>query len=454
MTQLNFPKNFQWGVATSAYQIEGAWNKDGRGVSIWDTFARTPGKTLNGETGDVACDHYHRWPEDIALMKELGVQTYRFSVSWPRILPDGGMQINQAGLDHYQRLVDGLLEAGITPFPTLYHWELPQPLQDKGGWPNRETAQSFAHLAHVTSEALGDKIDSWITHNEPWCASMLSHQLGIHAPGMQDWTAALEAAHTILLSHGLATQAIRANAPHADVGIAPNFEPAYPASTNPEDLAAARIWDGYYIRWFLDPLVGRGYPADMVEHYMQQGYLPNGLDFVQDGDLETIAAPTDFWGVNLYTRHLARAGESLDEFPFPDHVPADELTAMNWEVYPDALRDVLIRVGAEYNIPKIYVTENGCSYPDGPDENGRIEDVRRINYLQKHLTAVHQAIEAGAPVKGYLQWSFMDNYEWALGYSQRFGMVHVDYDTLERRPKDSAYWYRDVIRANAIEEGE
>ncbi|MFQ5398114.1 MAG: GH1 family beta-glucosidase [Anaerolineae bacterium] len=441
---LQFPHDFVWGVATSAYQIEGAWDEDGRSPSIWDTFSHTPGKTKNGATGDVACDHYHRWPEDVALMQALGVQAYRFSVSWPRILPDGRGRVNQKGLDFYNRLVDGLLEAGITPFLTLYHWELPQVLQEKGGWPERETVSAFAELADVTSRALGDRVTNWITHNEPWCTSLLSHQVGVHAPGWTDWYAALRAAHHVLLSHGHAAQRIRANAPDAEVGIAINFEPATPATDTPADTHAARIWEGYYFRWFVDAVYGRHYPADMVHHYTNNQYLPNGLDFVHDGDMDEIAAPLDFFGVNYYTRHTAQAGERLDVHRSAPN-PGAEYTAMGWEVYPDGLCWLLDRLYFEYGMGKIYVTENGCSYLDAP------HDRKRIAYLRGHLTAVHRAIQNGVPVAGYLQWSFLDNYEWAEGYSQRFGIVHVEYDTQTRTPKESAFWYQGVIERNGLD---
>ncbi|MCA9928646.1 MAG: beta-glucosidase [Anaerolineales bacterium] len=449
MTALLFPDGFVWGVATSAYQIEGGWNEDGRLPSIWDTFAKTPGKTKNSATGDVACDHYHRWPEDVALMKDLGIQAYRFSVSWPRILPEGQGRVNQKGLDFYGRLVEALLEANITPFVTLYHWELPQPLQDAGGWPSRATTDAFAELADVTSRYLGDRVQNWMTHNEPWCTTFLSHQVGVHAPGWQDWPAALRGSHHVLLSHGLAAERIRTNVPNADVGIAVNFEPATPASSSPEDYHAARIWDGYYFRWFMDPLYGRFYPADMVDHYGKQGYLPNGLDFVWDGDMNIIAAPLDFLGVNYYTRHIAQAGESLDvHHSVPN--PGAEYTAMNWEVSPESYYKLLNRLYFEYNMPKLLVTENGCSYLDEPDGNGRVRDQKRITYLQEHVTAVHRAIQNGVPIAGYLQWSLLDNYEWAEGYTQRFGIVYVDYETQKRYPKDSAFWYRDIIQRNGL----
>jgi beta-glucosidase len=451
MTTYQFPADFVWGVATSAYQIEGAWNEDGRGESIWDRFAHTPGRTRDGATGDVACDHYHRWPEDVAIMKSLGIQAYRFSVSWPRILPEGRGKVNQMGLDHYSRLVDGLLEAGIRPIPTLYHWELPIPLQDEGGWPARETTAAFAELADVVSRHLGDRVEMWITHNEPWCTSFLGHQVGIHAPGLQDWPAALAASHHVLLSHGLAVDAIRANVAEAQVGIALNFEPAVPASPSPADYRAALRWDGYYFRWFLDPIYGRRYPADMVAHYADRGRLPEGFAFVQPGDMATIATPTDFLGINYYTRHVAR-DESPDNQPqtlFPD--PPEARTAMDWEVAPESFYQLLNRIYFEYQVPVMYITENGCSYLDEPDESGRVTDARRIAYLRDHITAVHRAIQNGVPVAGYLQWSLLDNFEWERGYSQRFGIVHIDYATQQRTVKDSGYWYRDVIAANGLE---
>lgn len=452
MSQLSFPRNFVWGVATSAYQIEGAATADGRSPSIWDVFSHTPGKTLHGHTGDVACDHYHRWPEDVAIMRDLGLHAYRFSVSWPRILPDGCGRVNQAGLDFYKRLVDGLLEAGITPFLTLYHWELPQALQDRGGWPERFTADCFAELADVVSRHLGDRVKQWITHNEPWCASMLSHQIGEHAPGWQDWPAALRAAHHLLLSHGMAVPLIRANSPDACVGIAINFEPAVPASPSPADYHAARRYDGYYFRWFIDALYGRRYPADMTAHYIEQGYLTPDMPFVQTGDMDVIAVPTDFLGVNYYTRHISRDEESEENLPVTVvAAPPEQWTEMEWEVHPPTLYALMNRLHFEYRVPRIYITENGCSYSDGPGPDGTIQDQRRIDYLREHIAAVHAAVQCGAPVAGYFVWSLLDNFEWARGYDQRFGLVWVDYATLGRTPKASARWYAEVIGRNGLE---
>ncbi len=450
MTEWRFPKGFIWGVATSAYQIEGAWNEDGRGESIWDRFAHTPGTIEDASTGDVACDHYHRWPEDVALMRDLGLQAYRFSIAWPRLLPAGRGRVNTKGLDFYNRLVDGLLEAGIIPLATLYHWDLPQALQEEGGWTARSTAEAFADYATVAAQTLGDRVQHWVTHNEPWCSSMLGHQLGVHAPGLQDEGTALVAAHHLLLSHGLAVERIRAAAPQAQVGITLNFEPAVPASPSPVDYHAARVWDGYFHRWFLDPLYGRRYPADTTAYYIERGALPRGLTFVRPEDYAIIAAPTDFLGVNFYTRYVARDNtpDNLPQVIFP--APLAERTEMGWEVVPDMLYQLLLRLFFEYQPPQILVTENGCSYLDHPDAAGRLAHAPRIAYLEGHIRSVQRAIQAGVPVGSYFQWSFMDNYEWSRGYTQRFGIVYMDYATQHRYPKDSAFWYRDVIRRHGL----
>ncbi|MGQ0603198.1 MAG: GH1 family beta-glucosidase [Anaerolineales bacterium] len=445
MTHLKFPESFVWGSATSSYQIEGAWNEDGKGESIWDRFAHTPGKIIDGSNGDVACDHYHRWRDDIALMKSLNLQAYRFSIAWPRILPMGRGAVNQKGMDFYSRLVDGLLENGITPFITLYHWDLPQALQDQGGWPARPTAEAFVEYADVISRALGDRAKYWITHNEPWCAALLSHQVGEHAPGWQDWPAALRAAHHILLSHGWAVPILRRNSPGASVGITLNFSPAEPASASAADYHAMRAYDGYFNRWFLDPLYGRHYPADKVAEYTAAGYL---TDFVQPGDLAAIATATDFLGVNYYNRTIPRAA-TPDNAPQTNFLaPESEWTEMGWEIHPESLFRLLTRLHVEYQVPAMYITENGCSFSDGPDATGRIRDERRLNFIRDHLAACHRAIQNGVPLRGYFVWSLMDNFEWAKGYEQRFGIVYTDYATQQRIPKDSALWYRDVIAAN------
>ena len=454
MTTLPFPKDFIWGAATSSYQIEGAVQEDGRGESIWDRFSHTPGKIQDGSTGDVACDHYHRWRDDIALMKDLGLQAYRFSIAWPRILPGGRGPVNQAGLDFYSRLVDGLLAAGITPFATLYHWDLPQPLQDAGGWPARATAEAFVEYADVTSRVLGDRVKHWITHNEPWCASMLSYQIGEHAPGWHDWPAALAAAHHLLLSHGWAVPVLRQNSPGAEVGITLNFSQVMPASDRPEDLAAARYADGYSNRWFIDPLYRGAYPDDMIAAYTAAGHLPaGGPAFVHSRDLAAIAAPTDFLGVNYYTREVVGSPGAEGGARTPEQIAAEqnEHTEMGWEVYPAGLHDLLVRLETDYHPGKLYVTENGASYSDGPNAEGRVPDERRRRYLRDHFAASQRAIAEGVPLAGYFVWSLMDNFEWARGYTQRFGVVWVDYPTQQRLPKDSALWYRQVIAANAVD---
>jgi len=447
---LRFPKGFVWGGATAAFQIEGAWNEDGKSESIWDRFCRTPGKVANGDTGDVACDHYHRFPDDIRMMQELGLQAYRFSIAWPRILPDGRGRVNQAGLDFYSRLVDGLLEAGITPFATLYHWDLPQILQDAGGWPSRATAEAFVEYADVVTQHLGDRVKNWMTHNEPWCIAFLSHQIGEHAPGHQNWNEAIQAAHHVLLSHGWAVPVIRRNSPDAEVGIVLNFTHASAASASQPDQNAARWFDGYFNRWFLDPVYGRRYPADMVEDYTAAGHLPNGMDFVQPGDMEAIAVPTDFLAVNYYTRAILRDEEATDNLP-QTVVSSGEETAMGWEIYPAGLYQLLCRLHFAYQIPKIYIAENGCAYSDGPGDDGKVRDERRISYLRRHFAAAQRAIQAGSPVQGYFVWSLMDNFEWAKGYDERFGLVWVDFETQQRIPKESAAWYSGVIGQNGID---
>ena len=448
----HFPEGFLWGTATSSYQIEGAWQEDGKGESIWDRFAHTPGKVLDGQTGDTACDHYHRWPDDVALMSSLGMQAYRFSIAWPGILPQGTGTVNQAGLDFYSRLVDGLLEAGIVPFVTLYHWDLPQAIQDRGGWTARLSVDAFVEYADVTSRHLGDRVNYWITHNEPWCASFLSYQIGEHAPGWQSWPAAIVASHHTLLSHGLAVPVIRANSAAAEVGITLNFTHYDAASESESDRRRQRQADGNFNRWFLDPLYGRHYPADMVADFAAAGYLPDGLAFVEEGDLDAIAVKTDFLGVNYYTREITRDEHDQENWPQERFkAPLPERTAMDWEIYPEGFYALLNRLHFEYRAPKLYITENGCAYSDGPDSDGETDDQARVDYLRRHFVAAHRAIQNGVPLAGYFVWSFLDNFEWAWGYSQRFGLVWVDYQTQERLPKASAKWYADVIARNGLD---
>jgi beta-glucosidase len=452
---ITFPDGFIWGTATSSYQIEGAWDEDGKGESIWDRFTHTPGNIHDGSTGDVACDHYHRWREDIALMKELGLQAYRFSISWPRILPEGRGKVNQAGLDFYSRLVDGLLEAGIEPFITLYHWDLPQVLQDDGGWDARTTAEAFVEYADVVSRHLGDRAKHWITHNEPWATMIMGHQNGSHAPGVKDYSTALKVSHHMLLSHGWAVPAIRRNSPDAEVGITLVLFPLVPGSDANVVLPVFRKFDGYFNRWFLDPLYGRHYPADMVADHIEAGRLPaDGLTFVESDDLEAIAAPTDFLGVNYYIPVIIRSavppGAEDEPLALLFHGPEYEYTEIGSMIYPDGLRHLLNRLTYEYQPGKIYITENGASYSDGPDSNGRVRDERRVDFLRDHFMAAHAAIECGVPLAGYFVWSLMDNFEWSFGYTQRFGIVWVDFETQQRVPKSSALWYRQVITENGF----
>jgi beta-glucosidase len=442
---LKFPDNFLWGTATCSYQIEGGVNEDGRGESIWDVFSHTPGKTLNGDTGDVACDHYHRWPEDLALMKSLGFKAYRFSLAWPRILPEGRGKINQPGLDFYSKLVDALMEADIVPMATLYHWDLPAALED--AWLNRSVVDAFAEYTGVITRHLGDRVKYWFTINEPWCASHNSYTIGEHAPGMKDYSKGLLAAHHLLLAHGAGVKELRKAVPDAKVGIVLNVSPAHNDPDAPVSEDKMRFIDGEVNRWFCDPLFGRGYPIDMLEDYARTGVLESTEpDFIKPGDLELIAQETDLLGVNYYTRMFASASKRDDHNQERD-VPQTE---MGWELYPQGLFEILDRMNRDYHPKELMVTENGASYSDGPDEFGRVHDQRRIDYLQTHIQAVWQAIQAGIPMTAYLQWSFMDNFEWARGYSQRFGVIHIDYETQKRTIKDSAYWLSDVTKRNGL----
>ena len=456
MTTNKFPENFLWGAATASYQIEGAWNEDGKGESIWDRFSHTPGKVKNGDTGDVACDHYHRWREDIEIMKELGLSAYRFSISWSRILPSGRGTVNQAGLDFYSRLVDALLDAEIIPFVTLYHWDLPQALQDEGGWASRSTAETFVEYTDMVCRQLGDRVRNWITHNEPSVVTYNGNFAGSHAPGIRDMKVALPVSHHLLLSHGWAVPVIRQNSPDAQVGIVINVNRVLPASPSKADFDENRREDGKWVRWFLDPLYGRHYPADLVADFVAEGSLPaDGLTYVKDGDLEEISTQTDFLGLNYYNRTLSRSDaipESQNLPPSVIQAPKDDVhwTEMGWEIYPQGLFEILSWLYYEYKVNKIYITENGCSFSDGPDETGQVQDQRRINYLHDHLAAAKRAMDVGVPLAGYFTWSLMDNFEWGHGYSQRFGLVWIDYETQQRIPKSSARWYQQVIKNNGV----
>ncbi|MER7108266.1 GH1 family beta-glucosidase [Streptomyces sp. NPDC000229] len=454
MTELTFPAGFRWGTATAAYQIEGAADEDGRTPSIWDTFSRTPGKVRNGDTGDIAADHYHRTAEDVALMKDLGVTDYRFSVAWPRVQPTGRGPAVQKGLDFYRRLTDELLSADIRPVVTLYHWDLPQELEDAGGWPHRETAERFAEYAGLVAGALGDRVTTWTTLNEPWCAAFLGYASGVHAPGRTDAAASLRAAHHLNLAHGRAVQVLRAALPpSAEVSLTLNLHAVRALSDAGEDREAARRVDALGNRIFLDPVFHGRLPADLVEDTAAL----TDWSFVRDGDLEVIATPIDSLGINYYSPTVVAAGRSEAPSPWPGaephvrFVPAPgPRTAMDWPVDPDGLYELLTRLRDELPEVPLMVTENGAAYDDYADPSGEVHDPERVAYLDGHLAAVHRALTDGVDVRGYFLWSLLDNFEWAYGYGKRFGIVHVDFASQRRTPKDSARWYADVIARGGV----
>ncbi len=444
--RLTFPEGFIWGASTSAYQIEGATHEDGRGESVWDTFSRLPGAIAGGDTADVACDHYHRCREDVALMAELGLKAYRFSIAWPRVLPQGTGAVNEAGLDFYDRLVDALLAAGIEPFATLYHWDLPQAQQDAGGWPDRAIVEAFVHYADVVSRRLGDRVHYWATHNEPWVVAFPGHALGDRPPALRSWQAALNAAHHLLLAHGRAVPVLRANGDaRTQVGIVLNTLWVDAASDSPEDRAAARRFDGYFNRWFFDPLFKGAYPADMLDFY-----APDAPD-VQPGDMVAIATPLDFLGINYYNRNVIGAGQEVDRLQVRREDPPGEYTEMGWEVYPPGFYNLLRWVHQEYRPGTIYVTENGAAFPDAIAADGQVHDPRRVAFLRGYLAAAHRAMQEGVPLRGYFVWSLLDNFEWRHGFSKRFGLIYVDYPTQRRIIKDSGRWYASVIRQNGFD---
>jgi beta-glucosidase len=439
-----FPNDFVWGAATASYQIEGAALEDGRGECIWTRFSHTPGKVHKGDTGDIACDHYHRYRDDIQLMRWLGLKAYRFSVAWSRVIPAGTGAINEKGIDFYDRLIDGLLEAGIEPFLTLYHWDLPQALQDRGGWANPEIVYWFADYAQVVAQCFGDRVKNWITLNEPWCISLLGYYIGEHAPGLQDLPTALTAAHHLNLSHAAAVHRIRQNAAGAKVGITLNYSHAEPATDRPEDVKAVQLYDGFFNRWYLDPVLKGSYPADLVEHYGK------ALAGIHLDEVAGAAVPLDFLGLNYYSRALLAADDSQLIPVKYVHNPASEYTEMGWEVYPDGIRQMLLRIQRDYAPSAFYITENGSAFIDPEPQNNLVPDPRRLAYLKAHLISLEQAIAEGVPLKGYFAWSLMDNFEWAFGYSKRFGMIYVDYSTQQRTPKSSAHYYKRVIQANGV----
>ncbi|MCC6213910.1 MAG: beta-glucosidase [Polyangiaceae bacterium] len=447
MTELQFPEGFVWGAATAAYQIEGGAHEGGRGESIWDRFSHTPGKVSHGDTGDVACDHFHRYAGDVAMMRELGLGAYRFSVAWPRVQPSGKGPPHPAGLDFYSRLVDALLEAGIAPMATLYHWDLPQALQDEGGFASRDVAGWFADYAGVVARALGDRLRWIVTLNEPQIFGLFGYVVGTHAPGVQDFVGYPRVAHHINLAHGEAVRAVRAERARLPVGIAMQTPPMHPRSASAEDAAAARRFDAFFNRYFLDPVLLGAYPPELLELLS-----PLGVRYPEE-DLAVIAQPLDFVGVNNYTRYFVRHHPEtpLLEALADEHHRIDgaRYTDMGWEIRPDALGEVLDRLRADYGNPVVYVTENGAAFAD-PVADGQVHDADRVAFLRGYLARLHRAIADGARVRGYFVWSWLDNFEWAHGYSKRFGLVHVDYPTQRRTPKDSARWYAEVARRNAL----
>ena len=437
---MTFPRDFTWGAATAAYQIEGATEVDGRGESIWDRFSETPGKVANGDTGEPACEHYFRWRDDLELMRSLGLQGYRFSVSWPRIQPDGRGPANPKGVDFYRRLIEGLRERGIEPLVTLYHWDLPQRPQDDGGWTSRDTAERFAEYAALMFDELGDSVDTWVTHNEPWVAAFLGYAYGSKAPGLQDWRGALAASHHLLLSHGQAVSAFRDAGSGGQIGITLDLTQVY------GDPEAARRLDGHRNRWFLDSLLRGGYPADTVDLY-EERFGP--LDFVRRDDLEQIAQPIDFLGVNFYQPAVVRIA---DREPLGLELleTNGRQTAMGWRVEPDTFTALLVRLKRDYGDVPLVITENGAAFDDPPlDGHPVVEDPDRVAYLREHIAAVEHAIDSGVDVRGYYVWSLFDNFEWEHGYASRFGIVHIDFASQRRTPKRSALWYRDLIRAHS-----
>jgi beta-glucosidase len=451
MPTLTFPSGFHWGAATASYQIEGAWDADGKGESIWDRFTHTPGTIKHGDTGDRACDSYHRVAEDVALLREMHLTSYRFSLSWPRIQPSGKGAVNQRGIDYYRRLIDALLAAGIRPFPTLYHWDLPQALEDAGGWPNRDTAGRFVDYADAVVRGLGDRVTEWMIFNEPLVFTALGYGLGIHAPGHRDVDATLRSVHTVNLAHGGAFQAMKARQPGARIGTAYSMSACEPKTDSQADVDAAERLHALLNLSFLEPALRGRYP----EQVFRRG-IPAERMGIQDGDMERIETPLDFVGINLYTRTIAKAGPD-DELGFDTTFfgvtkePSGPRTDFGWEVWPDSLYAMIMRVTRDYGRPVIEVTENGCSYGDGPGADGRVRDQRRIDFYRGYIGAVHRAIQDGADVRGYHAWTLLDNFEWGEGYSQRFGLVHVDFETGTRTLKDSGRWYGRVAGENGLD---
>ena len=428
-----FPPDFVWGVATSSFQIEGAAFEDGKGPSIWDTFCKIPGAIADASNGDQACDHYHRLNEDLDLIASLGVDAYRFSVSWPRVRPTGCGDWNPKGMDFYERLVDGLLKRGIKPYLTLNHWDLPDALQADGGWANRETVYRFVEYALGIHTLLGDRLAAITTHNEPWVMAVLGHENGTFAPGIKNRGVAAQAAHHLLLSHGLALQALREQGCRAELGIVLNLSPVQPATSSAADKAQAWLEDGKLVRWYMDPLFKKRYPQDVLDH------LGADAPQINPGDMEIIGTPMDFLGINYYSRNVVSAAG-----PWDVHTGGHEVTEMGWEIYPEGLTELLLRLKRDYAVPPLYVTENGGAFKDSLD-NGKVHDQDRTDYIAQHIQAVADAMNQGVKMEGYMVWSLLDNFEWASGYAKRFGIVHVDYTSQKRTLKDSALWYQSFL---------
>ncbi|HYX33387.1 MAG TPA: GH1 family beta-glucosidase [Oligoflexus sp.] len=449
MNQQAFPQDFLFGAATSSFQIEGATDVDGRSPSIWDQFCQEEGRIADGSDGRRACEHYLRFRDDVALMHKLGLEAYRFSIAWPRVMPMGVGAINEKGLAFYDQLIDELLSRNIQPWITLYHWDLPACLGDQGGWLNRDITQHFAEYAQKMVARLGDRVKNWITHNEPWCVASLGYRQGEHAPGLKDPRSGWIAAHHVLLSHGLGMKAMQSERQDLNIGITLNLTPAFAASDSKADREATRRFDGSFNRWYLDPIFKGCLPVDMVPEVEEE--CGGALDFIHNGDLALIQQKLDFLGINYYSRAIIRGDEQSEgQTSRTLHADPADITDMDWEVSPDGLRELLLRLQRDYAPEALYITENGAAYDDSPDAQGRIHDARRVRYLEKHARAMQEALKQGVKLKGYFLWSLFDNFEWAYGYKKRFGMVWVDYETQTRLPKDSALWYRDLIQQRII----
>ncbi len=444
MIKKDFGNNFKWGVATSSFQIEGSNEIDGKLDSVWDVFTKTKDKIRNGDNAANACNHYELWKEDFKLLKKLGVNSYRFSVSWPRVVKDDLKTKNQKGIDFYKSQIEELLKHDIEPFLTLNHWDIPQLFQEKGGWTKRDNIDYFLDYAHLLSKEYGDQVKNWITHNEPWVISHLGFAIGTHAPGLKSFSDYIKVNHHLLLSHGLAVPIIRQNSSKSDVGIVLNLTPGYAESMSPEDDREKLLFNQWFNEWFLDPLYGNKYPKEIKDKWIKDGDFPKDIDFIKSNDFKVISTKTDFLGINYYSRAILKS-DLTDNSKFPVENISGEKTKFDWEVYPDGLEKLLIDVHKKYNPKKIYITENGCSYDYDIDENNEINDYKRVEYLKSHLMACNNAIKKGVKLKGYFHWSFMDNFEWAEGYYHRFGLVHVDFKTFKRLPKLSYKWYRKFL---------